>query len=74
MHLAYDDDMNVWLGTAGSFGSVFPNVPDKEKAWEDLIRLTQDKRTNVGGLRQVRLGLHFPMYRTKKKRGKTCIV
>ncbi|NOQ33550.1 MAG: hypothetical protein GQ567_05075 [Methanosarcinales archaeon] len=41
--LTQDENRSVRLGAADALISAFQYVPDKDKAWEDLIRLTRDE-------------------------------
>ena len=39
--------VDVRYGAAYALGSVFSHVPDKQQAWNDLIKLTTDKNSDV---------------------------
>jgi len=58
--LTGDEDSSVRRGAANALGSAFPHVPDKDAAWEDLIRLTGDEDSNVRRGAADALGSAFP--------------
>ena len=41
--MAADENSYVRQRAANALGAAFSHVPDKTLAWQDLIRLTQDK-------------------------------
>ena len=46
-------------GAAGALGTAFGQVPDKAQAWQDLVRLTQDKDSYVRWRAAEALGTAF---------------
>ncbi|HEY9245371.1 MAG TPA: hypothetical protein VIO11_00845, partial [Candidatus Methanoperedens sp.] len=55
-----DNNTNVRALAAYSLGIAFTELPDREKAFEDLHRLAQDKNINVRALAAYTLGAAFP--------------
>ena len=45
--LTWDENSDVRWRAIGALGSVFQHFPDKDVAWEDLIRLTRDEDSGV---------------------------
>ena len=58
---------DVRISAAASLGIAFPNVPDKNKAWKDLHRLTKLKDIEVREYATLSIGNAFPEIPDKKQ-------